>query len=274
MYLADGEECPVIEVTAALSNAASIGVTAEATGVFTSGWDEKMSGNDPEDTFVSDNAGFMVFTDSTGEAAIDSCWQRLQAQINAASDGATITLTRDYTALESDTALRIPYDKTITLDLNGHTLDRGLANATLLPTGYVIVISQNATLNLVGSGIITGGSASDGGGINLNWFATLNMSGGTVTGNKATNGGGIYVNQFATLNMSGGSITGNEAQKGAVYIKAGDMVNTGGRDPALRQPGHHREYRRQRISGGRGKTSRDPGDSGACRYRGYRRHFG
>ena len=218
MYLADGQELPVIEVTAALSNTAAIGVTAGATGVFTSGWSEKMSGNVPENTFVSDNAGFMVFNDSTGEAAIDSCWQRLQAQINAASNGATITLDRNITALAGDNELVIPQNKAVTLDLNGFTLDRHLSEAVY--GGQVITVAYGATLTLTGNGTITGGnSLAPGGGVIVAAGAVLNLNSGSITGNSASAGGGVYLEPEATLNMTAGNITGNTAETaGGVYV--------------------------------------------------------
>lgn len=53
----------------------------------------------------------------TAFAETDVSAETLQAQINALDDGATIKLEKDY-----NEDIRIAKEKTLTLDLNGHTL--------------------------------------------------------------------------------------------------------------------------------------------------------
>ncbi|MBQ6347745.1 MAG: InlB B-repeat-containing protein, partial [Clostridia bacterium] len=133
-------------------------------------------------------------------------WGLLQDEINSAGAGETIVLTEDVTAIADDRALNV--GSTITLDLNGHTIDRNLSSA--VDGGYVIYVSGNLTLkDSAGGGTITGGNNQyDGGGITVN--GTLTMQGGTITGNNASNGGGVYMNSSdSVFNFTGGAITGN-----------------------------------------------------------------
>lgn len=53
-----------------------------------------------------------------------SAWAALQEEINQAENGGVITLSQDITALPDDSRLTVPSGKRLTLDLNGHTLDR------------------------------------------------------------------------------------------------------------------------------------------------------
>ena len=55
----------------------------------------------------------------------------MQNLIDSTASGGTVTLQRNYKADGNDTSLRIPGDKTLTLDLNGFTLDGGNAIGVL-----------------------------------------------------------------------------------------------------------------------------------------------
>ena len=55
-------------------------------------------------------------------------WQMLQMAINGAPSGTTITLSDNCYASTTDSALHVDSSKNLTIDLNGHTLDRGLAD--------------------------------------------------------------------------------------------------------------------------------------------------
>lgn len=149
--------------------------------------------------------------------------------INAVSNGAYIRLTSDITLsnyLDISTGIHV------TLDLNGHALQRSLSVANA--DGHVIEVFANATLTLCdgsgnGSGLITGGRANNGGGI-CN-YGTLNFEGGTISACYAgTTGGGIKNNTGATLNMSGGAVSGCYSQDGGgIYNADGGTLNiTGG----------------------------------------------
>ncbi len=97
-------------------------------------------------------------------------WSALQEQFNSASTDAenptTITLSGDVTANEGDSTLLIPADRYVTLDLNGHTIDRGLAGKDAVVNGNVITVSGNLTLtddNTDNPGKITGGKNTSNG---------------------------------------------------------------------------------------------------------------
>ena len=141
----------------------------------------------------------------------------LQAKIDAAADNATITLDSDTTITET----LVITSKTLTLDLNGCTL-------RMTGTGSVLKVSGRATLTITDSsaaksGTITGGNAEDGdgGGVYVEAYAALEMTGGCITGCRAEDGdgGGVYVEAYATLEMTGGCITGCRAEYGGgVYV--------------------------------------------------------
>ena len=129
----------------------------------------------------------------------------------AISGGTTVSVT-----LTADIALSnyvdIPSSKTVTIDLNGHKLDRGLSKLTSY--GIVIRVETGGTLTVkdsAGGGTITGGYDATGGGICV--LGTLNFESGTISGCYGTRGGAIYTTSDGTVNMSGGSITGNRASE-------------------------------------------------------------
>ena len=100
----------------------------------------------------------------------------------------------------------------LTLDLNGHVLK-------MTGDGSVLKVSDRATLTITDSsaaksGTITGGNAEDGGGVYVEAYATLEMTGGCITGCRAVDGGGVYIDNNATLKMTGGCITDCHASYG------------------------------------------------------------
>lgn len=140
--------------------------------------------------------------------------------------------------------LRIPAGKPVTIDLNGHTLDRGLK--VCQDIGSVIRVEPGAELTIKdsshdNSGVITGGASWNGGGICNH--GTLTVEGGTIRDNKSLHntyggGGGIFNGSYqgstATLTLQGGVIEKNQARNGAgiynsdgtVIIKKGDYSVT------------------------------------------------
>ncbi|SCW43773.1 hypothetical protein SAMN02910456_01132 [Ruminococcaceae bacterium YRB3002] len=127
-----------------------------------------------------------VFDNRTLIPGPTSRWSQLQAEINEAPNGSTITLDRNYTAIHSDSCLMVPVGKTITLDLNGYTLDRGLGKAAVA-AHLGNVITNNGTLKITGNGTITGGyNNSHGGGIINN--SRILLDGVTITGNRVGSG--------------------------------------------------------------------------------------
>lgn len=126
----------------------------------------------------------------------------------------------------SDSYLNIPSGKTVSLDLNGYKIDRGLTTATY--SGYVIMNAGNLTIcdsytgtdrthvitvngenHTIVGGLITGGYCADsypGGGIRNE--KSLTLESGTIAGNITMNsGGGIY--NKGTFTMNNGAICYN-----------------------------------------------------------------
>ena len=150
-----------------------------------------------------------------------SAWQSLQEALQQAEDGSVITLDENVTASADDSAIFIDAGRCVTLDLNGHTLDRGLDQWTAY--GYVLKVQEGAILTIrdsgEGEGVITGGYHDNGGGI-VN-RGTLIMEGGCVTGNTAQDSGGGVAN-YGTMILTGGRVTGNTSlgTGGGVYNQA------------------------------------------------------
>lgn len=149
-----------------------------------------------------------------------SDWANLQSQINQASDGATIKLTKDYVAGPSDSRLTIAKYKEITIDLNGHKIDRNLTEA--VEHGQVIYVDKAASLTITDTssshaGKITGGYDDDsGGGIYCASTSELMLYSGSICGNSAQyEGAGIFLTSYAKFYMYGGSIQGNETIEGS-----------------------------------------------------------
>ena len=168
-----------------------------------------------EDVTGNISGGEYTFTmpasNVTVSATFISEWAALQGRLNA---GGTVTLTKDVAALPSDSYLVIPAGVTVTLDLNGHTLSRGLTTET----NYGFVIKVEGTMTLIdssnsGTGVVTGGlsSGSNGGGVTVNSGGSFTLSGGIITGNTAPYGGGVNVNSGGSFTMTGGLISGNTA---------------------------------------------------------------
>ena len=127
--------------------------------------------------------------------------------------------------------------KTVTLNLNGHTLTRQMTAADA--GGQVIAVMNNGKLTITdkadNSGKITGGWAYQGAGIYVYDGCSLTISGGTITGNRADQiAGGGYgfgggIENHGTLSITGGKITGNTAgQFGGGIHNEGTLTMTGG----------------------------------------------
>ncbi len=156
-------------------------------------------------------------------------WAELQS---ALASGGDIVLSQNLTATGSDTPLEVPVGVTVTLSLNGCTIDGSAL------TGHpVITVLGNMTLN-GGSGVITGGNnpSGNGGGIYLGANVSFGMNGGTITNCSAANGGGIYAvgpsyyNNNAGFELNGVNITGNTVtgHGGGIYVDNGKINISGG----------------------------------------------
>ena len=170
-------------------------------------------------------AAFVTSGDVTNPL-VSTAWATLpdlQAKIDAAADNATITLDSDTTITET----LVITGKTLTLDLNGCTL-------RMTGTGSVLKVRGRATLTITDSsaaksGTITGGNAEDGdgGGVCVEAYATLEMTGGCITGCRAEDGGGVYIDNNATLKMTGGCITDCHASYGGGIYSYGNLYMGG-----------------------------------------------
>ena len=147
----------------------------------------------------------------------------LQERIDRANAGDTITLSFD-----TEIAATLQITKNLTLDLNGCTL-------RMTGTGSVLKVSGRATLTIQdssaeGTGTITGGNAVDGGGVYVDDYAALKMTGGCITGCHASYGGGIF--SYENLYMSGTAkiekCTSNGGSDDAIWNAEGVIYADGG----------------------------------------------
>ena len=124
--------------------------------------------------------------------------------------------------------------RSLTLDLNGCTL-------RMTGTGSVLKVSGRATLTITDSsaaksGTITGGNAEDGdgGGVCVEAYATLEMTGGCITGCHASRGGGgiyssgnLYMGGTAKIEKCTGSDDAIwNREKSDIYADGGTVDGT------------------------------------------------
>jgi hypothetical protein len=182
-----------ITVTGALIPGAEIYVNAGKGDVVATGENYTLQASDA-DAFHSDaDSSLTAALDSDGTVKFVNPWGALQLKFNNASTSSQqptqITLTGDVTADEDDSALLIPAGRYVTLDLNGHTIDRGLAGQPVGNNGNVITVSGNLTLtdnSSAHTGTITGGNWTGlGGGVSVKSNGEFTMQGGTISGCNA-----------------------------------------------------------------------------------------
>lgn len=144
-------------------------------------------------------------------------------------------------------AIYIPTSQNVTINLNGHILDRGLTSAE--DNGCVIKVDgtltitdgqpeaehdpevtftsgfDNSTLTVKG-GVITGGyNTGNGGGIIIGNH--LILKGGTIAGNVANRGGGLFCTSGGILEMTDGKIMANIATDSSDGGGGGGIANYG-----------------------------------------------
>ncbi len=155
----------------------------------------------------------------------------VQTALNQAWGGQTVRLLKDV-GLGSPLLIE---EKKVTLDLNGHTIDRGLKEGTA-SEGFAIKVFSNGELTLTDSseaktGLITGGNSDTySGAVDIS-DSNFYMKGGTISGNKGHYGGGVSIyGENSKFYMEGGTISGNTADcvGGGVYIGYGEFYMEGG----------------------------------------------
>lgn len=177
-------------------------------------------------TGASDYSG--LYTMDFEVKDIDS-WSDLYTMLgDAASGERNITLRKDIVAGAENSALEV--NGSVILNLNGHTIDRGLFRAddkgeiitnNNQDNGYVIHVNAGASLTINGEGTITGGNNhGNGGGIYNEGNLVLNNV--TVTRNNTERvdlsitgtGGGIYCASGSSFTMNGGYLVQNDGRGG------------------------------------------------------------
>ena len=115
----------------------------------------------------------------------------------------------------------------MTLNLNGHTINRGLTEWEY--NGEVMYIDKRADV-IINDGTISGGFSCNGaGGIHVNG-ATVELNNVNVVGNSTDDddGAGIALHSGATLTMNGGTIVGNKAVGssvgGGIYVNSSNAT--------------------------------------------------
>ena len=202
------------------------------------------------------------YTSSTIHVVSYNTWAAVKDILADDSEGdRNITLSANITAdVNYGTNTALVVNGTVTLNLNGHTINRALVHVNdkheivedygpdYNGAGQVIIIESGASLTINGSGTITGGfhkgdaTYIDGGGIyNLGTLVLNNVS---VVGNKVIKrtdgtpdqnnfsgrGGGIYSGNNCSLNITGGEIADNEAigGGGGIYCDRSNPFNMTG----------------------------------------------
>ena len=145
------------------------------------------------------------------------------------NDGANITVTADIEL--SNSTLSIENNRTVTIDLGGHTLNRGLKSREWNTGGTVITVRNGSRLNL-SNGTLTGGWGGNGGGLANEAGGTANLENVNITGNTADDRGG-GISNHGTLTMTGGSITNNTSNDRTDPKGGGGLFNYNGATATL-----------------------------------------
>ena len=206
--------------TGTLTVGASIGVDLEeGTGILTKDYGKNNGSANPKSLFSASWGLNLELKD--GEVEIKSDWSSIKSEIENAADGGVVPLSKDYAAGSSDERIIIPEGKTVTVDLNGFTLNRNLSKKK--EHGQVFEVYGTLILedeSIGQRGAVKGGWANYGGGIAVRENGKLVLQGGTITRNRASDdGGGVYVR--GSFDVRGGAIEGNEAEGsgGGVYLE-------------------------------------------------------
>ena len=139
--------------------------------------------------------------------------------INAIEGNQTIVLSSDISAEQDDTSIIIPSETSITINLQGHCINR--ASTESQNDGSVFIIHSTASLTIFDetkTGRITGGHTKELGGAIYN-EGSLVINGVIIEGNTASQGGGLFIEYDAIVEINDSYINMNTADKdgGAIY---------------------------------------------------------
>ena len=169
-------------------------------------------------TGKGDYAGSKTINNITFTPFSGQSWADLKSDISNVKSSVEICLDRDYKDTDNKGALVFNQsDATVTLNLNGYTLDRNLFDQEVgINYGYVLSVEANATLIINGPGVITGGNIK-----------------GLEKGNSRGDGGGIHVDQDGTLTVNNVTMTRNKSErsypsKTAKFFGTGTCIYTRG----------------------------------------------
>ncbi|MBR3405446.1 MAG: hypothetical protein IKG92_00895 [Bacteroidales bacterium] len=123
--------------------------------------------------------------------------------------------------------LEIKDSKTVTIDMDGFTLNRGCTSRG----SQAIVVRNGSTLNL-SSGTVTGGWGGNGGALDIETNTTVNLNNVMISDNHADDRGGGISNK-GTLAMTGGAITNNTSHDHEWPRGGGGLFNYGGATATL-----------------------------------------
>lgn len=109
--------------------------------------------------------------------------------------------------------LVVPVGKTVTLDLNGYSINLGRtaedAAGNVISVQGALTVKDSRSNGKITGGYNGGSGGTPGGGVYVG--GTFTLESGEISGNKSRYGGGVYVAAGGTFTMKGGAITGNTA---------------------------------------------------------------
>ncbi|MBR4462461.1 MAG: Ig-like domain-containing protein, partial [Erysipelotrichaceae bacterium] len=178
----------------------------------------------------------------TVTAQWDDIWYSLQEQIDEAENGDTIVLNKNYKAGPDDVEYFIASNKEITIDLNGHSIDRALyteqknyetKGSVFRVEGKLTIIDSSSSA----SGIIEGGYPTpadtgavaliDSGGAFMVDGGTLTIKNGTIQECMGV-AGAVWLANGATFNFEGGTIMNTKGFSATVAVSGDSTFNMSG----------------------------------------------
>lgn len=146
-------------------------------------------------------------------------------QLTYTNNECKVRLTED---IEMTVAVTVDNGKSLTIDLNGHTLTAPENSKAFWIRGGALTIEDN-----IGTGVIQGSGTVNGYGGAI-WMSSgdsnnaLTLTGGTIRGFNAGYGAGVYMGN-GTFHMTGGAIQSCSATDGGgVYVDGGSFKMTDG----------------------------------------------